>query len=95
MRAFCVTGLAVLASGCAVLSTAPIIIWPSSTTIRVTETLKLEVTYANEVTGWVSSDTSVASVLNGVVTGIKSGQVTVQAQYGSTPGADATITVIP
>ncbi len=95
MQKLILIGLMAVISGCTTPNTAPIIVWPSSATIRVAETLKLEATYANEITGWVSSDTTIASVQNGIVVGLKVGQANVHAISESTPSGDAQITVIP
>lgn len=78
--------------------TTTISVTPSSASIYVGDTKKLTVTATNyDTIEWVSADTSIATVSNGVVTGIKVGSVQITAKAkvgGSVKVTDfATITV--
>ncbi len=85
----------IIISGCTTPNTAPFQVWPLKATVRVGATLRLEANYANQVTGWFSSDQSIASVQNGIVLGINTGQVQIHAVSNGVPSGDAQMTVVP
>lgn len=70
-----------------------------STTVKVGATTKLKVSFTptdttNKTINWTSSNTKVATVKNGTVTGLKSGTVTIMAKSANGKAAKATVKVV-
>ncbi len=73
----------------------PFYVMPQTATILVSETLTLIPSYSMDlVTDWVSDNPEVATVKNGVVTGISTGKAEIQAFIGTTSTSPSKITVL-
>lgn len=75
-------------------ASATVTVTPSSAAIKVGEKATLTATASDgsEITDWSSSDDTVATVTNGVVTGVKAGKAIITAKTATASGT-ATVTV--
>jgi Bacterial Ig-like domain (group 2) len=74
----------------------PFILTPNQATIHVNETVTLYPSVdQREITSFVSSDTSVASVSSGIVLGLKPGQVSITAYIGMFSSTSTKVAVVP
>jgi hypothetical protein len=88
--------LAIAFPGCSLKRNAPFFLTPQNATIHVGEQLTLGPSYDSSViTAWVSSEITVVTVVNGVVTGQATGAAKVTAYAGNQASEPSNITVIP
>ena len=87
----------VSATGVATVDVTSVTLDKKSTTLKVKETVTLKATVkpddaTDKTVTWTSSNTAIATVKNGVVTGVKAGTATITAKAGSKT-ATCTVTV--
>ena len=87
----------VSATGIATVDVTSVTLDKKSTTLKVKETVTLKATVkpddaTDKTVTWTSSNTAIATVKNGVVTGVKAGTATITAKAGSKT-ATCTVTV--
>ncbi len=90
-------GFVLLSSSClspGVRLPPPFFLMPQEVKIKVGESVTLTPSYSmSMITTWISQDQHIATVTNGIVTGLATGFVTVRAYIGSDSSAPTTITV--